>query len=89
MSCIKSPEEIAQQQMNTAEVSYLHLEPILNLLHNNESVKHFYPSEDYLFQLNHPEPCHLTKQEIESLRQDAQETHQWAQKALKQLKPLK
>jgi adenine/guanine phosphoribosyltransferase-like PRPP-binding protein len=33
-------------------------------------------------------PRPLTKQEIESLRQDAKEGHEWAQKALKNLKPL-
>lgn len=32
-------------------------------------------------------PRPLTKQEIESLRQDAREGHQWAQQALRNMKP--
>ena len=45
------PEETAQQRTSSAEVSYLHLEPIINLIQNNAAVKHLFPVPGYHLQM--------------------------------------
>ena len=36
---------VAQQQMNPADVNYLNLEPIINILENNKDAKDYFPHD--------------------------------------------